>query len=268
MTAIINFFNSMFAYDFMRHAFLAGTPIAIVCAIVGYFVVIRGLAFASHSLGHIGFAGATGAGLVGLPAPIGQLLLTIVAAIGMGALGDRVEKSDTAIGIVLAFFLGLGVLFLYFYSAFAGSIISILFGDILGVSTTLLKLIYLTSIISLIALALMSRPLLFASLEPELAIAKGISLRGLSILFLCIIAIAVTEASQIVGILLVFTLIVGPAASAINLMKTVKGGLVLACAISLVIVWSGILLTYITDWPSSFWISFLSLIFYLISRIK
>lgn len=265
MITTINFLNEMFSYGFMRYAFYAGTIIAIVSAIVGYFVVIRGLAFASHSLGHIGFAGAAGAGLIGLSPPVGQLLLTLLAAIGIGSFSEKIERSDTVIGIMLAFFLGLGILFLYFYKNYAGNVMSILFGDILGVSPSLLNLIIISSIISLVSLACIARPLLFASIEPALAEAKGISLRWMSIIFLCITAVAVTEASQIVGILLVFTLIVGPAASALNFARSFWGGLSISILLAIAIVWLGILLTYLTDWPCAFWISFLSLAIYFIS---
>lgn len=267
MTTTINFLSEMLSYGFMRYAFYAGTTIAIVSALVGYFVIIRGLAFASHSLGHIGFAGAAGAGLIGLSPPVGQLLLTLLAAAGMGSFSERIERSDTVIGIMLAFFLGLGVLFLYFYTNYAGNVMSILFGDILGVTPALLNLILISSVVSLLTLAIIARPLLFASIEPALAEAKGISLRWMSIIFLCITAVAVTEASQIVGILLVFTLIVGPAASAINFARSFWGGIILSVLLAIIIVWLGILLTYMTDWPSAFWISFLSLIIYLISLL-
>lgn len=265
MIPITNYLQEMFSYDFMRHAYYAGSITAVLCALIGYFVVIRGLAFASHSLGHIGFAGAAGAGLVGLSPPIGQMIVSVIAALGMGTLGERIEKSDTVIGILLAFFLGLGILFIYFYKTYAVSVMNILFGDILGVSSQLIFIMSIATVISLLVLSIIARPLLFASLEPELAEARGISLKLISILFLCLTAVAVTVASQIVGILLVFTLLVGPAASAINLVKTFWRGLGLSVLISLLIVWLGIFLTYATDWPSAFWFSALSLFFYLLS---
>ncbi len=267
MMTIINFLPTMLSYEFMRNAFFAGTMAALVAAIVGYFVVIRSVAFAGHALGHIGFAGAAGAGLIGLSPPIGQLLLTVLAAIGMGGLSNRLEKSDTVIGIVLAFALSLGVLFLYLYKAYAAQAMAILFGDVLGVSHTLLMTMLIFSILSLCALAIIARPLLFASLEPELAQAKGISLSFISILFFIITAIAITEASQIIGVLLVFTLLVGPAAAALNWARTFWSGIFLSALIAVLMVWLGITLTYITDWPAAFWISSLSLVIYLVSLI-
>ena len=115
MLTIIHFVSELFAYNFMRYAFAAGTMAAIVSAIIGYFVVLRAQNFAAHALSHIGFAGAAGAGLLGLSVTTGQLGMTVLAAIGMGFLGNRASKSDVAIGITLTFALGLGILFLYFY---------------------------------------------------------------------------------------------------------------------------------------------------------
>src|SRR5688572_17204420 len=111
MNTIIQIVNEIFSYDFMRHAFEAGTLAAIVSAIIGYFMVLRTQAFASHALSHIGFAGAAGAGLFGLSPPAGQLGLTLIAAVSMGSMSERTAKSDVAIGITLAFSLGLGILF-------------------------------------------------------------------------------------------------------------------------------------------------------------
>lgn len=257
----------MLDYDFMRNAFLAGTIAAITASIVGYFVVIRNLSFAGHALSHISFAGATGAGLIGLNPITGQLLLTLIAAAGMGTLSRRITKSDMTIGIILAFSLGLGMLFLHFYNSYAGQITAILFGDLLGVSNQLLKSMLVYSVLSLISLAVIMRPLLFASLEPELAEAKGVSLTRIAVLFLLIVAVAVTQASQVVGILLVFTLLIGPAATALNCTRSVGAGITLTVILAVGFVWIGIILAYLTDLPTSFWISALCLIAYLASFV-
>lgn len=256
---------SLFEYYFLRNALIAGTIAAILAGFVGYFMVIRRLVFAGHALGHIGFAGATGAGLVGLTPVTGQLLLTLFAAIGMGSLGHRVSKSDIAIGIVLALALGLGVLFLHFYTSYAAQAMTILFGNLLGVSAHLIKMMLIYSILSLAALSMVARPLLFASLEPELAEAKGVSLPLISILFMIIVAVAVTEASQVVGVLLVFTLLTGPAAAALNWTQRIGSGLFLTVVFGVLIVWLGIILSFITDWPIPFWISALAAANYFLS---
>lgn len=259
------FIISLFEYDFLRNALLAGTIAAILAGSVGYFMVIRRLAFAGHALGHIGFAGATGAGLISLSPLLGQLLLTVLAAMGMGTLGHRISKSDVTIGIVLAFSLGLGVLFLHFYMNYAAQAMSILFGNLLAVSPSLLKMMGWCCIISLLALSVIARPLLFSSLEPELAEAKGISLPFISVLFMIIVAIAVTIASQVVGVLLVFTLLIGPAAAALNWTSRIMNGLFLTLFLSILVVWVGISLAFVTDWPIPFWISTLTAVIYLLS---
>src|SRR5579862_2156159 len=173
---MIDFFIQLFNYEFMQHALIAGTLAAIIAGMVGYFAIIRHLAFAAHALGHIGFAGASGALLIGVTPLTGQFVLTLVAALGMGALGEKISKSDMAIGIVLSFCLGLGTLFLYLYHGFAGQASIILFGNLLGVSFQDLKIMFWLMMVSLIAIGCITRPLLFASLEPELAEAKGLSL--------------------------------------------------------------------------------------------
>lgn len=267
MLHIITTLHAIFDYDFMRNAFFAGTIAAITASVVGYFVIIRNLSFAGHALSHVGFAGATGAGLIGLNPITGQLLLTLVAAAGMGTLSRRISKSDMTIGIILAFSLGLGMLFMHFYNAYAGQVTAILFGDLLGVSNQLIHSMLLYSTLCLIALAIIVRPLLFASLEPELAEAKGVSLTKISVLFLLIVAVAVTQASQAVGILLVFTLLIGPAAAATNCTRTIAKGLITTVILAISIVWIGILLAYFTDLPTSFWISTLSLLIYLGSLV-
>jgi zinc/manganese transport system permease protein len=258
----------IFSYDFMRNAVMAGTIAAILAGIVGYFVVIRHLAFAGHALGHIGFAGATGAILIGTTPIIGQLCLTVFAACGMGMFGERINKSDIAIGVMLAFSLGLGTLFLHFYTAYAGQATAILFGDLLGVSQQAIKLIMILTVLTLIALSIIARPLLFTSLEPELAEAKGISLPLMAIFNLIIIAVAVTIASQVVGVLLVFTLLIGPAAIAQQWTRYFWPGLIMSTVIAVITVWLGIILAWLTDWPISFWISAIIFVAYILSQIK
>ena len=245
----------IFDYSFMRHAFVAGTLAAVLAAITGYFMALRNLTFAGHALSHVGFAGAAGAGLASISPLTGQLLITILAACGMGALGERIKHNDFIIGIILALALGLGSLFLHFYNNFAGQTTAILFGDILGVSTSALKTIAVLTVFCILALAVIARPLLFASIEAELAEAKGVPLAGLSTVFLVIMAIAVTLASQVVGVLLVFTLLIGPAAIALQWARSFWSGIILTLLLALGIVWTSITLTYLSDWPVSFWIS-------------
>ena len=196
----------MLTYDFMLNAFAASAIVAVVAGIVGYFLVLRGQTFAGHALSHVGFAGATGAVLLGIPAIWGLVGFTLIAGLGMGVLGERISGRDVAIGVVLSLSIGLGVLFLHFYTAYATQVTALLFGNVLGVNRQTLWTLLGLAIVSLAGLALIARPLLFASLQPELAEAKGVSLQLVSLLFLAIVALTVAECAQIVGVLLVFTL--------------------------------------------------------------
>ena len=247
----------------MRNAFAAATIVALVSSLAGYFLVLRGQTFASHALAHVGFTGATGAVLVGIAPLWGMVVLTVAAGIGIGALGEKIERRDVAIGMVLALALGLGLLFLHFFTAFATQATAILFGNVLAVDSATLWILLGLAVASLAALAIISRPLIFASLQPELAEAKGVSLRLFSVLFLAIVAVATAECAQIVGVLLVFTLMIGPAAASQALTTRLEAGLLLSCLLALFESWAGITLSFYTDWPSSFWITFLSVSIYL-----
>jgi zinc/manganese transport system permease protein len=248
----------MFEYDFMINAFSAAGIVAVVSGIVGYFLVMRGQTFAGHALSHIGFAGATGAGLIGLSPLWGLLGFTLVAGLGMGLLGERLSGRDVAIGVVLALALGFGLLFLHYYTSFATQATAVLFGNVLAVDHATIAILSALSVIILVALSVLMRPLLFASLQPELAEAKGVHLRFLSMAFLAVVALAVSACAQIVGVLMVFTLMVGPPATAQHLVTGLWKGLLLSAAIALADVWLGITIAYHTDWPVSFCIALLS----------
>jgi len=253
----------MLEYDFMRNAFAASGVVAVVSGLVGYFLVLRGQTFAGHALAHVGFTGATGAVLIGVAPLWGLVLMTVLAGLGMGLMGERIAQRDVAIGIVLALSLGLGLLFLHFYTAFATQATALLFGNVLAVDPATVWTLLGLGVLAVAALAAVSRPLLFASLQPELAEAKGVSLRLFSVLFLAIVALATAECAQIVGVLLVFSLMVGPAAAAQLLTGRIGAGLLLSVALALVEAWLGIALAFWTDWPSSFWIAALSAAAYL-----
>ena len=244
----------MLDYDFMRTAFMAGGIVAVIAGAVGFFLVLRGLTFAGHALGHIGFAGATGAVLIGVGPLWGLLAFTLAAAVAMGLLGERLRGRDVAVGIILALSLGVGVLFLYLYTTHASEATAILFGNVFGVGRDTVWSLLGLGAVSLGALALIARPLLFASLAPELAEARGVSLRLLSVLFLAVVAVAVAETAQVVGVLLVFALMVAPAAAALGLTAHLGRGVLLSVGLALVETWAGIALAYVSDWPPSFWI--------------
>lgn len=258
---------TMLEYDFMRSAFAAGLVVALVAGAVGYFLVLRQLAFAGHALSHVGFAGATGAFLLGLTPFWGMLALTLAASTAMGLIGERLRGRDIAVGVILSLSLGLGVLFLHLYTAYAAEATALLFGNVLAVSDENLRSLAALAVLSLLGLAAISRPLIFATLEPELAEAKGLSLRLVSVLFLLIVGIAVAEAAQVVGVLLVFALMVSPAATAQRLTTRLKTGIALAVLLALAETWAGIVLAYVTDAPPTFWITLLSSGAYLLALL-
>jgi len=254
------------SYDFMRNALIAGSLAGVLGAVVGYFVVIRRVSFAAHALAHIGFTGATGAALFALSPLEGMLFISTLAGVMMGASGNKLHRSDVAIGMTLSVCLGVGMLFLALYKGFSGQASAILFGNIFGVSRRQIVQIVFLSAISLGILAVFSRKLFFASVQPDLAEARGVSLSALSIIFMVILAVSVTLASQVVGILLVFTLIIGPAGIAARFCRSFWLGIVTSIVIGLFAVWTGILLACVTDWPPSFWITAILFVLYLITE--
>jgi zinc/manganese transport system permease protein len=259
---------TMFTYDFMQNAFAAAGIVAVVSGLIGFFLVLRAQTFAGHALAHVGFAGATGAVLVGLSPLWGLIALTVLGGVGMGLLGDRLYQRDVGIGIVLAMSLGLGLLFLNFFTAYASQATALLFGNILGVDAATVWTLLLLGLAAVAALGAIARPLLFASLQPELAEAKGVSLRLVSVLFLVIVAVGVAECAQIVGVLLVFALMVAPAAAAQRLTSRFWGGVALSVTLALGQAWLGLVLAYATDWPSSFWITMLGGGVYLVAVLR
>ncbi len=230
----------MLAYDFMVNAFAVSGIVGVVAGLVGYFLVLRGQTFAGHALGHIGFTGATGAILIGVPPLWGLVVVTVAGGIGMGLLGERLAQRDVAIGVVLAVALGFGLLFLHFFTSYATQATALLFGNVLGVDRPTLWALLTLAIVSLCGLGVIARPLLFASLQPELAEARGVDPRLVSMLFLAVAALATAGSVQIVGVLLVFALMVGPAAAAQRLTARLWRGLLLAAFLAVAEAWLGL----------------------------
>jgi zinc/manganese transport system permease protein len=255
---------ALLQHQFIQNAFFAGTIISIVCAVVGYFVVLRSQAFAAHALSHIGFAGATGAALMGVSAMTGTFIFTVLAALGMGALGKRIKGRDVEIGMVLSFALGLGVLFLKIYTTNANEAVGILFGSILSITSYDLYLSIITGALTLLFVIFLFRPLLFISVDPEVAEARGVPVRLLASIFMILLAATVTEAILIVGILLVFALLVAPAAIALHLSKRPLVTILYSIFLGLIFTWGGLLLALLLHGPVSFFIAGLASFSYLI----
>ena len=257
---------SIFQYQFMDNAYAAGTVVAVVAGAIGYFVVLRGSAFAAHALSHIGFAGATGAVVLGINPIFGLLAFTIGSGTAIGALGSRLRSRDVTIGIVLAWTLGLGVLFISLYTGYAQEAYALLFGEILGISVQEVLVTVLVAAIAAAALLAMYRPLLYASVDQDLARAKGVPTLALSIVFMAVLALAVTDAVQVVGVLLIFALIVTPPAIAIRFTSRPGLAIGVSVALALAFTWLGLAIAYYSPHPVSFFITSLAFGSYVVVR--
>ena len=259
---------TLFHYPFMVHAFEAGTIVAIVAGAIGYFVVLRGSAFAAHALSHIGFAGATGAVVLGISPIFGLLAFTLVSGATIGALGNRLRGRDVTIGIVLAWTLGLGVLFISLYRGYATEAYALLFGEILGISAADVLITLVAGIVTIAGLIAMYRPLLFSSVDEDLASAKGVPVGVLSIAFMAVLAVAVTEAVQVVGVLLIFALIVTPAAIAVRFTSRPPAAILMGMVLALLFTWLGLAIAYYSPHPVSFFITSLAFATYVGVRLS
>lgn len=240
----------------MQHAFEAGTMVAIIAGIIGYFVVLRRSSFAAHGLSHAGFTGAAGAVLFGLNPIFGLFAFTMSGALLMATLGKRAVNRDVQIGVVLAFMLGLGVLFISLYKGgYATEAYSILFGQILGISVTDVWVTLITGALVLAVFFTLYRPLLFTSLDEEVAEAKGVPAFGVGLAFMLLIAAATSIAVQVVGVLLIFSLMVTPAAVAQRLARRPVHGIFISIAVALFATWCGLFVSFYLPYPVSFFIT-------------
>jgi zinc/manganese transport system permease protein len=259
--------KDIWQYSFMQNAIIAGSIIAIVAGIVGYFVVIRKLSFAAHALSHAGFAGAAGAVLIGLNPLAGLLAFTISGGMAMGLLGKKVVNRDVQIGTVLAFMLGLGVLFISLYKGYATEAYSLLFGQILGISKTDVVISLIAGGIVVAILLVAFRPLLFSSFDEDVAEAKGVNILGYGLLFMFLLAVTTSIAVQVVGVLLIFALLVTPAAIAELVTKTPSQAIFVSIAISLSATWIGLFVAFYQPYPVSFFIISIVFLEYIIARV-
>ena len=257
---------SMWQYDFMKHAFEAGTVVAVVAGVIGYFIILRRSSFAAHALSHIGFAGAAGAVLLGLSPLLGLLVFTCGAGFAMATLGRKISDRDVQIGTVLAFMLGLGVLFISLYSGYATEAYSLLFGEILGISSADVLVTLIAGFLLLIVVALIYRPLLFVSLDEDVAEAKGIPTYWLGVVFMLLTAIATSIAVQVVGVLLIFALMVTPAAVAQQIASRPAEGIIFSVLIALLATWFGLFISFYLPYPVSFFITTVTFAIYVVIR--
>ena len=261
----------LFTYHFMINAFRAGTAVAVVAAAAGWFMVLRAQTFAGHTLSVVGFPGAAGAVWLGASASLGYFVFCISAALLIAALprstGRGFTEESAVIGTLQAFALACGLLFVSMYAGFLNGVTSLLFGNFLGITDEQVLALATTALVCVAVLALVSRPLLLASVDPDVAAARGIPTRLLSVLFLVVLGGAVAEAAQITGALLVFALLVVPAAAAQVVTARPVLGIVLAVGFALAIVWAGLTIAYYSPYPVGFWISSLAVATYAFARL-
>ncbi|GAC1402636.1 MAG: metal ABC transporter permease [Ktedonobacteraceae bacterium] len=249
----------LFHYHFMQNAYLAGTLVALAAGIIGYFMVLRDQSFAGHSLANVGFAGATGAALFGITPVVGLFLAGLLAAVGMQTLNVAARQnrqSDIAVGAVFTASLALGFLFIHLStSEYAANVYNVLFGNVLGISDSDVGVIAESTLLLLAVLVIIARPLFFASLDPDVATAHGVPVRTLSFGYLVLLALEVAVAVQVVGVLLIFALLVTPAAIAQNLTTRPLRAVLIAVILALLFTWAGLAAGYAFPYPVGFFIT-------------
>ncbi len=260
--------RQLLQFPFMVNALEAGTIVAVLAAVVGWYVVLRRQAFASHTLSVMAFPGASGAALAGLPVALGYYLACVLAALAIGRSPSRGRSGESAaIGTIQTVGLAAGFLFLSLNSALLAAPDSLLFGTFLGITDAQVLILLGVAIACLAGLATLARPLLFASVDAEVARASGVPVAVLDAAFLLILGLAIAATSQLTGALLVFALLVTPAASAQLITARPLAGLGISVGLALAIVWVGLAVAYFTIYPIGFYITTLAFAIYLVVRV-
>jgi zinc/manganese transport system permease protein len=261
----------LFEYHFMLNALLAGSVVAVMAGLVGWLMVLRREAFAGHTLSMMAFPGASGAALAGIPAAWGYFAFCAMGALAIGRLTGGEHRSwseqSASIGSVQAAALAAGFLFVNLYGGVLGDLESLLFGNILGVSDGQVRLLAVVALITVAVLCALGRPLLFVSVDPDAAGARGLAVRWLSSGFLLMLGLAVAATSQMTGVLLVFALLVGPAASAQAITARPALSLALTVVLALLVVWLGLGIAYFSVYPAGFFIATVSFLLYAAARV-
>ena len=252
----------MFASGFMLNAWLSGTIIAVLAGVVGFFVVLRGSAFPAHAIPKGAFAGAAGASLLGISTLLGLGVFSLLGALGISALSRRGRRPDVATALTLVMMLALGAAFLSRTSEYEPEIYSLLFGEILGVSSTeILPLIGL-GVVCIAGIAALYRPLMLSSIVPEIAEARGIRGQRIETCFLLVMALATAATVPVVGALLIFSLMTGPAAAARSVTSRPALAIALSVLFALATIWVSLALSYWYNWPVGFFVGVLSALCY------
>jgi zinc/manganese transport system permease protein len=263
--------RQLLAFPFMVHALQAGAIVAVLASVIGWYMVLRGQSFVGHTLSVMAFPGATGAALAGFPGALGYYLACVGAALAIGgsgrAAGERYTTETAAIGTVQAVGLAAGFLFLSLNGAVLGGPETLLFGTFLGVSQGQVLALLGIAIAALAALAVIGRPLLFATVDADVARARGVPVRRLDTAFLLILAVAVAATSQITGALLVFALLVAPPAAAQLITVRPVVSVLLSAALALLVVWLALGAAYFSPFPVGFFITTFALALYILIRL-
>ncbi|MCI1983858.1 MAG: metal ABC transporter permease [Bifidobacteriaceae bacterium] len=271
MTADLKFafdpgWQEVLTAPFMVNALIAGVLISVAAGFIGYFTVARRSTFAAHALAHIGLPGATGAVLFGLPVSLGLGLFALGGALTIGALGKKASQREIATGTILAFAMGVGLFFSRLSSSAAEQMQSILFGSILTITQGQLLGFAIFDIVLLIVLAVTYRPLLFSSVDEQVAQAKGVPVAVMNVVFMAMLAGVITISVQAVGTLLIFALVVTPAAAANGIARSPFRAMIGAVVICLVSIWGGLLVSSMFPTPPSFVIVTISTLIWAVAR--
>ncbi len=249
---------------FMRNALIGGTLVALAAGLIGYFIIVRNTAFAAHALAHIGLPGATGAALLGLPVVLGLGVFCIGGAVVIGAMGNRAGDREVATGTVLALATGFGLFFNSLATKNSSILTNVLFGNLLAITRQQLLIFAGLLLVIAATVVIVYRPLLFASVNAQVAEAKGVPVRALSVVFMALLGLSVTMAVQAVGTLLLFALVVTPAATAIMLTARPLAAMAISTAISLLSVWAGLAVSALFNMPPSFVIVTIACVIWLV----
>lgn len=249
---------------FMRNALIGGTLVALAAGLIGYFIIVRNTAFAAHALAHIGLPGATGAALLGLPVVLGLGVFCIGGALVIGAMGKRAGDREVTTGTVLALATGFGLFFNSLASKNSSTLTNVLFGNLLAITHQQLLIFAGLLLVIAATVVIVYRPLLFASVNAQVAEAKGVPVRTLSVIFMALLGLSVTMAVQAVGTLLLFALVVTPAATAIMLTARPPAAMAISTAISLLSVWAGLVVSALFNMPPSFVIVTIACVIWLV----
>jgi zinc/manganese transport system permease protein len=268
---LITDIQELWSFPFMVNAFRAGTIVAVASAVMGWFMVLRRQTFAGHTVAVVGFPGAAGATLIGAGATYGYFAFCVVAALVIAAIPRGGRESygheSAATGIVQAFGLACGFLFISLYKGYLNGVNALLFGTFLGITEDQVITLLVVTCIVLVVMAVVGRPLLFASIDPIVAAARRVPVRVLSTVFLVLLGAAVAEASQITGTLLVFALLVMPAATAQTLTARPASSLLLSVVIAIAVTWIGLGAAYYSVYPIGFFVTTIAFIPYVLAQL-